>query len=95
MAEDGELGEVSPAAAESKPTPRSSGEAVKAVLAGNIFKVHVSPGDRVEAGQPLLVVEAMKMETAVSAPKAGTVSDVFVREGDVVAVGDALVAIDG
>ena len=44
-------------------------------------------------GEPLLVVEAMKMETTVSAPKGGTISDVFVREGDVVAVGDALVAI--
>ena len=49
----------------------------------------------VEEGQPLLVVEAMKMETAVSAPKAGTVGEVFVREGDAVSVGDALVTIDG
>ncbi len=95
VAEDGELEAVSPAAAGAKPAPRSSGEAVKAVLAGNIFKVHVAPGDRVEEGQPLLVVEAMKMETAVSAPKGGTVSEVFVREGDAVAVGDALVTIDG
>jgi oxaloacetate decarboxylase alpha subunit len=70
-----------------------SGEKVAAVLAGNIFKVHVAPGDTVEEGQPLLVVEAMKMETTVSAPKGGTISDVFIKEGDVVAVGDALVAI--
>ena len=95
VAEDGELENVSPAAAGAKTAPRSTGEAVKAVLAGNIFKVHVAPGDRVEEGQPLLVVEAMKMETAVSAPKGGTVSEVFVREGDAVAVGDALVTIDG
>ena len=65
------------------------------MLAGNIFKVHVAPGDRVEEGQALVVVEAMKMETAVSAPKAGSISDVFVREGDAVAVGDSLVAISG
>jgi len=95
VAEDGELENVSPAAAGAKTAPRSTGEAVKAVLAGNIFKVHVAPGDRVEEGQPLLVVEAMKMETAVSAPKGGTVSEVFVREGDAVAVGDALLTIDG
>jgi len=95
VAEDGELGDVSPVAAESKPAPTPSGEAVNAVLAGNIFKVHVAPGDRVEEGQPMLVVEAMKMETAVSAPRAGTVSEVFVREGDAVAVGDALVTLDG
>jgi oxaloacetate decarboxylase alpha subunit len=95
VAEDGELEAVRQAGERNKPAPRSSGDAVKAVLAGNIFKVHVAPGDRVEEGQPLLVVEAMKMETTVSAPKAGTVSDVFVREGDVVAVGDSLVAIAG
>jgi oxaloacetate decarboxylase alpha subunit len=41
----------------------------------------------------MLVVEAMKMETQVSAPKAGTITAVFVREGDVVAVGDPLVSI--
>jgi oxaloacetate decarboxylase alpha subunit len=95
VAEDGEIADVGPTPATPKPAARPSGEAVKAVLAGNIFKVHVAPGDRVEEGQPLLVVEAMKMETAVSAPKAGTISDVFVREGDVVAVGDPLVAIGG
>ncbi|MDH3546484.1 MAG: biotin/lipoyl-binding protein, partial [Gammaproteobacteria bacterium] len=38
-------------------------------------------------------VEAMKMETVVSAPRAGTVSEVFVAEGDAVTVGDPLVAI--
>ncbi len=92
VAEDGQLAEVAPASAAPKPAPRSSGEAVKAVLAGNIFKVHVVPGDRVEEGQPMLIVEAMKMETAVSAPRAGTVGEVFVREGDAVKVGDPLVA---
>ena len=99
VAEDGQLGDVTPASSGSKtaakPAAGPSGEAVKAVLAGNVFKVHVAPGDKVEEGQPLLVVEAMKMETAVSAPRGGTVSDVFVREGDAIAVGDPLVAIDG
>ena len=92
VAEDGELGEVGVA---ERPAPAASGpgKKVAAVLAGNIFKVHVAPGDTVEEGQPLLVVEAMKMETTVSAPTGGSISDVFVREGDVVAVGDPLVAI--
>lgn len=53
----------------------------------------LSPGENVEKGQPLLVVEAMKMETAVVAPRTGAVTEVFVAEGDVVAVGDALLAI--
>jgi oxaloacetate decarboxylase alpha subunit len=73
--------------------PATSGEAVKASLAGNIFKVHVSPGATVNEGDPLLIVEAMKMETVVPAPKAGTVTEVFVAEGDKVAVGDSLVSI--
>ncbi|MEO1248150.1 MAG: sodium-extruding oxaloacetate decarboxylase subunit alpha [Pseudomonadota bacterium] len=90
----GELGKPMPAAAAS-PAPAAAAPAatVKAVLAGNIFKVHAAPGARVNEGDPLLVVEAMKMETIVAAPAAGTVAEVFVAEGDVVAVGDALVSI--
>jgi oxaloacetate decarboxylase alpha subunit len=95
VAEDGQLAGVEPVSEPAQPATPSSGDAVKAVLAGNIFKVLVAPGDRVEEGQTLVVVEAMKMETAVSAPKAGAISDVFVKEGDVVAVGDSLVAIGG
>ena len=94
VAESGQLTDVQPAAAPAPVAAKSSnGDAVKAVLAGNIFKLHVAVGDAVDAGQPLLVVEAMKMETAVVAPKAGTITDVYVAEGDTVAVGDSLVAI--
>ncbi len=94
VADSGQLSNVSPAAPRpAAAQPSASAETVKAVLAGNIFKVNVAPGDTVEEGQTLLVVEAMKMETAVSAPKAGTVAEVMVREGDVVAVGDAMVSI--
>ncbi len=92
----GEVESVAPATAAPAPAPApapSGGEAVKAVLAGNIFKVHVTPGSTVNEGDPLLVVEAMKMETIVAAPVSGTVGQVFVAEGDVVAVGDDLVTI--
>lgn len=93
VAESGQLANVT-AVSKSIPTaPISDGHTVAAVLAGNIFKVHVVPGDSVEEGEPLLVVEAMKMETAVSAPKSGTVVAVHVAEGDVVAVNDALIDI--
>jgi len=92
VAESGQLASVAPAAAVTAPAA-VAGEPVNAVLAGNIFKVHVAPGATVKEGDPLLVVEAMKMETAVAAPRSGTITEVFVAEGDKVAVGDALVAI--
>ena len=95
VAEGGELSDVRPAASAAvQATPSANaGKALQAVLAGNIFKVLAAPGEEVAEGQPLLVVEAMKMETAVSAPKSGIVTEVYVNEGDVVAVGDPLVAI--
>ena len=96
VAESGQLAAVAAApAANTAAAPASAGTGmpVKAVLAGNIFKVHVTPGTVVEMNDPLVVVEAMKMETVISAPRAGTVSDVFVIEGDTVSVGDQLVAI--
>ena len=92
VAESGQLANVNAAPA-GPVAPAGSGDAVKAVLAGNIFKVHVAPGASVSKGDPLLVVEAMKMETAVVAPRSGTVTDVFVSEGDSVKVGDSLVVI--
>ena len=93
VAESGKLASVAPAAAPAVEPESASADAVKAVLAGNIFKVHVKPGDSVVEGDPLLVVEAMKMETVVAAPKGGTVAEVHVSVGDTVAVGDALVSI--
>jgi len=94
VAETGQLTNVAPAAAPAAPKPAGGGgEPVNAVLAGNIFKVNVAPGATVEKGDPLLVVEAMKMETVVASPRAGTITEVFVAEGDTVTVGDALVAI--
>ena len=69
----GQLASVAPAAAPAAPKPAGGGgEPVNAVLAGNIFKVHVAAGATVEKGDPLLVVEAMKMETVVASPRAGT-----------------------
>ena len=81
-----EGGEVSTSVA----TAATSGETIPAPLAGNIFKVLVSPGQQVAEGEIVMILEAMKMETEISAPKAGTVGEVLVKEGDSVTVGDAL-----
>jgi oxaloacetate decarboxylase alpha subunit len=73
--------------------PAGGGEPVSAPLAGNIFKIHVGPGDQVNEGDTLIILEAMKMETEVRAASAGTVSAIQVSEGDSVAVGDQLLTL--
>ncbi len=94
VSEGGDVSNVTPSSAPPpSAAPAGAGETLPAPLAGNVFKVLVKPGDAVQEGQTVLVLEAMKMETEVSAPKAGTISEVMVAEGDSVAVGDALVAI--
>jgi len=69
------------------------GDPVPAPLAGNIFKIVVKPGQQVEEGDTLMILEAMKMETNVSASRAGTVGSINVSEGDKVTVGDTLLHI--
>ncbi|NVK38734.1 MAG: sodium-extruding oxaloacetate decarboxylase subunit alpha [Gammaproteobacteria bacterium] len=69
------------------------GDPMPAPLAGNIWKVEVAPGDYVEEGDLVVILEAMKMETEVRANKSGTVGSVSVKEGDSVAVGDTLLTI--
>ncbi|RLA53540.1 MAG: oxaloacetate decarboxylase subunit alpha [Gammaproteobacteria bacterium] len=71
----------------------AGGEPVIAPLAGNIFKTLVTPGQQVEEGENIIILEAMKMETAVSAPKAGVIGELLVQEGAAVSVGDPLVTI--
>ena len=56
-------------------------EIVKTMTAGNIWKVLVKPGDAVAAGDPLFIMEVMKMEVAHEAPVSGTVTAVHVEEG--------------
>ena len=75
-------------------TNSGSSDSVSSSLAGNVFKILVLAGSQVEQGQPVVVLEAMKMETEISAPKSGVLSDMLVKEGDSVEVGDALFSID-
>ncbi|MDU0478914.1 biotin/lipoyl-containing protein [Staphylococcus chromogenes] len=68
--------------------------AVTAPLAGSVFKVLVNEGDQIEAGQVVLILEAMKMETEITAPSAGTVTRLHVSPGDPVQGGQALLEIE-
>ena len=66
---------------------------VKAPIPGSIARVLVEPGAQVQAGQPLLVLEAMKMDNPINAPRAGTVERVNVVVGQSVALGVVLLEI--
>ena len=67
---------------------------VTAPMPGTVISVSVAVGDRVEARRPLLVLEAMKMETPLTAPFDATVKAVHVKEGDRVAGGTLLVELE-
>lgn len=71
-----------------------SANAVVAPLAGSVSKVLVEEGAEITAGQVLLVLEAMKMETEITAPKAGVVGAIHVAPGDAVQGGQALIEIN-
>ena len=71
----------------------ASGEVVKAPMPGNILKINVAPGQKVEEGDVLIVLEAMKMENEIVATKAGTVAQIAVSKGAVVETGAPLVVI--
>ncbi|WP_407296676.1 sodium-extruding oxaloacetate decarboxylase subunit alpha [Stutzerimonas zhaodongensis] len=82
---------AAPAAASAPATGK--GELQAAPLAGNIFKVLVQPGQVVQEGDLVIILEAMKMETEIRAFKAGTIAAVNVKVGDAVSVGDSLLII--
>ncbi len=80
-ASTGEVATVKPAAAEPKPEAAIE---VKAKLQGIVYEIFVAVGDRVEKGETLMILEAMKMETPVVAPCDGTVSSIEVEKSQVV-----------
>ena len=69
------------------------GTVVEAPLSASIWRVEVAAGDVVEAGQRLVTLEAMKMETPVDSPLDAVVVEVLVRTGDEVVSGSALVVL--
>ena len=67
-------------------------ETLNAPLSGNIFKVLVNEGDTVKAGDVVIIMEAMKMETEIRAVHAGVITRLHTKEGDSISVGDALLS---
>ncbi|HVB36195.1 MAG TPA: biotin/lipoyl-containing protein [Candidatus Acidoferrales bacterium] len=66
---------------------------IVASMPGKLVRLMVRAGDTVEAGQGLLVVEAMKMQNEIKSPKAGKIERIAVREGQTVSAGDVLAVI--
>lgn len=67
---------------------------VKAGAAGKVFKIEASVGQSVQAGDPVVIIEAMKMEIPVVAPEAGTVASIDVAVGDAVEAGAVLATLN-
>lgn len=82
-----------PVAASLSRSAHAGADSLTAPMPGTVTVVKVAVGDEVEAGQSLLVVEAMKMEHVVSAPHAGTVAELDVTPGSTVAMDQVLAVI--
>ena len=83
-----------------KPEPKKEGKKavgneneVVASMSANVFKVQVAVGDKVIAGQSLIVLEAMKMEIPIESPRDGEVAEILTQKGTTVSTGDVLVKL--
>ena len=86
--------EAAPAPAAPVASTPAGADAMPSPMPGNILRVLVNVGDTVTENQPLMILEAMKMENEIVAPKAGVVAGIHVKEGQVVNPGDALITIN-
>ena len=68
---------------------------VRSEITGTVWQLKSKPGDRVESGDTLLVIESMKMEIPVITEDAGTVKEIMVKEKDPVAEGQVVAVLEG
>jgi len=80
--------------ASGRPRARARGGGLEAPMPGVVTRVHVAAGDAVRQGQPLVAIEAMKMEHVLRAPRDGRVRAVAARPGEMVSGGAALVELE-
>jgi acetyl-CoA carboxylase biotin carboxyl carrier protein len=67
---------------------------VKAHITGVVFQIVAREGDRVKEGDPIIVLESMKMEIPVEAPRAGAIREMKVKEGETVQEGDTVAILE-
>jgi acetyl-CoA carboxylase biotin carboxyl carrier protein len=67
---------------------------VQAEMVANVWKIVVAEGDAIVAGDPIVILESMKMEIPVESPVDGTVKEVRVQEGGVVQEGDVIAVVE-
>ncbi|HEY1355067.1 MAG TPA: acetyl-CoA carboxylase biotin carboxyl carrier protein subunit [Solirubrobacterales bacterium] len=67
---------------------------IEAHITGNVWKIEVAVGDRVEEGDTVVILESMKMEIPVEAEDEGTVKEILCEEGKSVSEGDVLVVLE-
>ncbi|EOH88547.1 MULTISPECIES: acetyl-CoA carboxylase biotin carboxyl carrier protein subunit [Enterococcus] len=72
---------------------KAASEVITAPMPGTVLKILVNVGDEIVANQPLLILEAMKMENEIVANKAGVVEAIAVAQGEMVNPGDSLIGI--
>ncbi len=82
-----------PAAPKTAPAPAAGAETISAPMPGTVLDVKVTPGQAVNAGDVLVILEAMKMENEIMAPAAGTIDTVPAAKGASVNAGDVLVTM--
>ncbi len=95
---NGEITQAAPASAPAAapaaaPIAAAATNMIKAPLAGNVIELLVSVGDAVADGDPVMIIEAMKMETEIRSNSSGTVQSVLVNKGDAIQAGQDLVGI--
>ena len=93
MLDGGAEGAVQRSIAGKRPKPTADGH-VSTSMPGNIVEVLVKVGESIEVGQPVLVTEAMKMETEIQAPISGVVKEIYVQSGDAVSPDETLMEIE-
>ncbi|MBZ3935719.1 sodium-extruding oxaloacetate decarboxylase subunit alpha [Methanimicrococcus blatticola] len=93
-ADGGNAGSKAAPAADEKKSKADLPGAVVSSMQGMILSIKTKVGEQVNEGDTICVIEAMKMENAVSAPKSGVVKEIIVAEGDTVTGGDALMIIE-